>query len=757
MVAALIWILNHGSDVHHLKMSAPKMIAFKLERFPQVCRTCLQPKAKSQMTSLGEPRDKDGGVRLIDLLDELTFPIPEELNHLTPNSICCDCLEQLDKFLEYRKGLNYVLKFIFGMAQMKKGNVTTLKELFTEDKEYVTMLLKRLHILEKAELRFEDLVGEFSKYDINGLTDVKKEQAGEDEDFDADFLEDALVKVEVDDGSMIVEYLESAVKRRRGRPRKSSKVEESPKVKRRGRPRKVIEDSDDEDDDQPLQNLKNEMLESSGATEDGGDLSENDMLIERLSNASEHFAGHALVEMLESAEDGHFDGGTMDDSDGEFELDEDLLERSRQSKKGKRNSSPRSQRKGTLQQCTKCKFKTYYPRTFDVHMEKHARKERNLGGGWHCKRCDQEFETKKELDKHKRQEHRDYMCDTCGLSFEQKFSLETHRKRHADVRQYKCDYCPMEYFTRPEMLLHTKQVHLNAFEVKCPECNLSFKTKSTLNQHLKSHTNQRTHTCSVCGFGFKSYTHLNRHIKSVHQDVRFNCEHCEISYGRKDKLRMHMEKVHNIQTYFVCDICLQSYNARDKLEEHKTHHQNPKPLQCGVCLAAYVSQEEYDSHLCITYKDDYICCERDFKYHFYYNKHMFLVHGLKTNVRVKPAQGLLLGQVRAMRKQAERCPRCEREFPTRNQKKQHMIACRGGEQDFMGAAMPEVIPVVMADEGDGEKPAVGERGILDSNPHLQQQPPPPRSQDEDGCVTYEIEYVDNYDTKEDIVRKVNVV
>ncbi|EDS26700.1 conserved hypothetical protein [Culex quinquefasciatus] len=142
-----------------------------------------------------------------------------------------------------------------------------------------------------------------------------------------------------------------------------------------------------------------------------------------------------------------------------------------------------------------------------------------------------------------------------------------------------------------------------------------------------------------------------------------------------------------IQTYFVCDICLQSYNARDKLEEHKTHHENPKPLQCGVCLTAYVSQEEFNSHLCITYKDDYVCCERDFKYHFYYNKHMFLVHGLKTNVRVKPTQGLLLGQVRAMRKQAERCPRCEREFPTRNQKKQHMIACRvdgGGDgQDFM--------------------------------------------------------------------------
>lgn len=49
------------------------------------------------------------------------------------------------------------------------------------------------------------------------------------------------------------------------------------------------------------------------------------------------------------------------------------------------------------------------------------------------------------------------------------------------------------------------------------------------------------------------------------------------------------------------------------------------------------------------YRDNYICCNRDFKYHFYYNKHMFLAHGLKTNVRVKPEQGLLLGQIRALR------------------------------------------------------------------------------------------------------------
>lgn len=52
------------------------MTIFKLERFPHVCRACLQPKAEDQMTVLGEHSEKHGK-KLSDVLDELTFPLPE--------------------------------------------------------------------------------------------------------------------------------------------------------------------------------------------------------------------------------------------------------------------------------------------------------------------------------------------------------------------------------------------------------------------------------------------------------------------------------------------------------------------------------------------------------------------------------------------------------------------------------------------------------------------------------------------------------
>lgn len=687
------------------------------------------------MTAIGEPSEKYGK-KLSDVLDEMTFPLPEELRHVAPNRICDGCLEQLDQFTAYKKRLNCVLKFIFGLTQVKKGNKSTLEELFTQQHDYVLGLLKELGIFEGSKLRLEDLLAEFSQYEISAMPDVKHESRDEES---KDFMEDSLVKVELDETGMIVEYIETSIKRKRGRP-KAVKKEDTAK-KRPGRPRKsVVVDDESAEDDKPLKTLKVPITSDAGEEDDddAGELYDNDFIEERLSNASEHYADQDLSEMLENT-----DGQLQDeDSEGDFQLDESLVAQSKPKKYGKR-SSIKGHRKGELQYCDRCKFKTYYPRTFEVHMEKHLLKEQ-YPSLQRCKRCDMEFENKKELDKHKRLEHRDYMCDTCGLSFEQKFALETHRKRHDSVRQFKCDYCPMEYYTRPEMLLHIKQVHLNAFEVKCPECGLSFKTKSTLNQHIKTHTNQRTHTCSVCGYGFKSYTHLNRHIKSVHQDVRFKCDHCEISYGRKDKLRMHMEKVHNIQTYFVCDVCLQSYNSKEKLDDHKVHHDNPKPLQCGICLAAHMTQDEFDQHLCITYKDNYVCCNRDFKFHFYYNKHMFLAHGLKTNVRVKPAQGLLLGQLRAMRKQAERCPRCEQEFGTRNQKKQHMLSCRGP-----GTADGPAIPTIIAAEAVlGPSSAGAVSSPMDA--------PSTSVPNTNASPVYEIEYIDNYDADE-VVHKVEVV
>ncbi|KAL9700474.1 hypothetical protein quinque_003915 [Culex quinquefasciatus] len=126
---------------------------------------------------------------------------------------------------------------------------------------------------------------------------------------------------------------------------------------------------------------------------------------------------------------------------------------------------------------------------------------------------------------------------------------------------------------------------------------------------------------------------------------------------------------------FYCDICVQLFFSQETLDAHRVCHSAPKELQCGTCLSVFGSTDEMSDHLCITFRDDYVCCGKDLRYYKMYNKHMFIVHGQKTNVRVKADQSQLFGRIRCSRKRIEVCARCEQTFPTRTLKKQHMEIC----------------------------------------------------------------------------------
>lgn len=227
-------------------------------------------------------------------------------------------------------------------------------------------MLKDLNVLDvDVEVDLGDLLDEFPQYDVGSMPDVKNENR-DDDDSTHEVMENALIKVEVDDSGMIVEYLESAVKRRRGRP-KVIKKEDTPK-KKPGRPKKPIEESDE--DNRPLKRLKTDAASEAVEEEEMEMvLDEDDMIEERLSNASEHYADRDLSEMLDNTTDSHQQD---EDSEGDFQLDESLLARSgkRKSKQDKR-SPVKSERRSELMHCDKCKFKTYYPHTFDLHMDKH--------------------------------------------------------------------------------------------------------------------------------------------------------------------------------------------------------------------------------------------------------------------------------------------------------------------------------------------------------------------------------------------------
>nr|XP_029725409.1 zinc finger protein 184-like [Aedes albopictus] len=302
---------------------------------------------------------------------------------------------------------------------------------------------------------------------------------------------------------------------------------------------------------------------------------------------------------------------------------------------------------------------------------------------WECDiaGCDQRFDDNEQFIRHKKDVHQCCICTICGIVLKNKYSLEVHTRRHTGKTNFTCRYCPSTFYTSQEYKLHLGLVHVATDTVNCDVCGLEFKNSTCLKRHLKSHSEERSYQCPFCEKAFKTNMHLHRHKETIHMKLRFKCNHCDVSYGRKDKLRMHIERAHNIQMYFLCDICLKSYSTEEERQEHMSHHDNPQPLECGTCLMAFITPEEFHNHLCISYRENYVCCSRDFKFHTFYNKHMFLVHGEKTNARVKPTSNQLIANIRAERKQEERCGKCEKIFRTRKQKNAHKLECRGKQQN----------------------------------------------------------------------------
>lgn len=324
--------------------------------------------------------------------------------------------------------------------------------------------------------------------------------------------------------------------------------------------------------------------------------------------------------------------------------------------------------------CSKCSYSTNLVPNFEKHKNMHTRRESR---SYPCKNasCTEVFKTYREYYQHRVVAHKSFICETCGLTASTKAALAVHMQRHQKKYEYACPYCERKRNTKHDLNYHIKMTHMNAMDLACKICGMTYRGKHALEEHERTHGDSFNYPCKQCDKQFKRREALNKHIRTVHKKIRVFCEHCDSSFVSTYNLNNHIESVHGIQTRFVCDVCVLSCSSQHKLDIHRALHDNPHELQCGTCLAVFTSKELSADHLCITYKDDYVCCGRDHRYHFMYNKHMHIKHGIKTNVRVKPVPGKMIGEMIARRKRIETCPKCEQIFATRTLKKQHMEMC----------------------------------------------------------------------------------
>ncbi|XP_053688198.1 zinc finger protein 83-like [Sabethes cyaneus] len=643
------------------------MSAFNLSTFPEVCRLCLQSKHPDELISVDTRRPLYNAT-LADLLEELTFKIPEQAVQYFPAEVCLMCVEVFEFFCKYKQKVQQIHRFLLAFVEVKLGNTEQLVQLFEEDGESLEVLFKDLDICNRDQLRVEDMLEEYSQYKIASLptVDVKAEFTGGGEEEEE----------EQDDHGLNVEIIES------------HKIDQNFKL-----------------DDRFLEKVHSFQSDSIAVTLI--DIkAEPVTAVPILQNKLPSISEEKIISNSDD-EDGYFENAPLEVVTDDEQVEIMLMNDDR---KLKNDSVTKRPAKETFLGCDKCSYKTRFQEALKAHHRRHQQNDRLEG--IHCPHpsCLKVFPDQHEFDEHlKEGVHKQHVCDICGATLKHKYSLEVHLARHAGKPQFQCQYCSFPFYTKTEMRNHILSIHSTGKCCACTKCGAVFKNNKLLKQHLESHVEQRNFKCDTCDFAFKTVHHLRRHITTVHQEVRFHCERCEMSYGRKDKLRMHMERKHNVQSYFYCDICLRSFNSNSALEEHKGHHAEPKPLECGVCLIAFDDGPSFEQHLCISYREDYVCCGRDFKFHVHYNRHMLKEHGVQSNVRVKPKSGQLIGQMRASRRQRlTRCRKCAQTFQSIAERKKHSAECKNAAK----SANPASTVMSVKSEGSMQVCEMGEEEYL---------------------------------------------
>ncbi|XP_076080589.1 uncharacterized protein LOC143051588 isoform X4 [Mytilus galloprovincialis] len=102
----------------------------------------------------------------------------------------------------------------------------------------------------------------------------------------------------------------------------------------------------------------------------------------------------------------------------------------------------------------------------------------------------------------------------------------------------------------------------------CDICGKEFISKSSLREHIRSHTGFKPYKCGICGKDFRVKSSVNYHMK-IHEKKPYICDVCSTGFTSSQRLDKHM-RTHTGDDFkpYTCD-----HRQRSKIEKHLSKRQ----------------------------------------------------------------------------------------------------------------------------------------------------------------------------------------
>jgi uncharacterized C2H2 Zn-finger protein len=138
-------------------------------------------------------------------------------------------------------------------------------------------------------------------------------------------------------------------------------------------------------------------------------------------------------------------------------------------------------------------------------------------------------------------------CKAHGLCDGLHNCTEQCRKRMKDhsAKEFVCTTCGDEY-----VLLRPFEYHVLTCGEKneqCPDCPATFKQKSDLVRHLRTHTHEKPFKCNECPRTFAQPSGLSVHLRTHGTEADCNrCHLCDSTYKYPSGLSRHVRSAHRL-------------------------------------------------------------------------------------------------------------------------------------------------------------------------------------------------------------------
>ncbi|GBM15557.1 Zinc finger protein with KRAB and SCAN domains 8 [Araneus ventricosus] len=163
--------------------------------------------------------------------------------------------------------------------------------------------------------------------------------------------------------------------------------------------------------------------------------------------------------------------------------------------------------------------------------------------------------------------------------------LQYEYKGRFSKREPFADFQSKNIFSTAKSLFHP-QVHCEQRPFTCNMCPRSFKQRSTLENHIRTLTNEKPRECNFCHCSFARRTTLVAHIRTHTNERPYQCNICHKSFKQKTDLMRHI-RTHTNERPFQCEICHESLKLKSTLVTHIRTHTNERPYQCNSCPRSF--------------------------------------------------------------------------------------------------------------------------------------------------------------------------